>query len=441
MRASGRFELIEQVGVGAFGAVWRARDLNLGRIVALKIPHPGLWTDPADRERFVREARAAAQLTHHGIVTTHEVVSLDGMPTIVSEFVEGQTLQKLIQVRRPTFREAAVLLSAVADALDYAHSMGSVHRDVKPSNIMIETPASSSTEDVASTRPRSLGRPLLLDFGLARSAGEATLTVEGQIVGTPAYMSPEQAAGRGHGVDGRTDVYGLGVVLYELICGEPPFRGSPAALLQQVLHDEPRPPSRLSPRVPRDLETICLTAMSKEAKQRYATAREMGEDLRRYLEGEPIRARPLGAAGRLWRWSLRNRALAALIVLIPAFMIALFAGTLVAAIRFDRDRRKAVNLLGRAVAAERVAKAARARRQSMRCARHYWVRRAQRGWQATPATARRAFAPWSKPPKCAWISPSSTRRSRRSSSTTSRWCNGLPWGGPVHCSRGRLTPN
>jgi WD40 repeat protein/tRNA A-37 threonylcarbamoyl transferase component Bud32 len=339
VRLLGRFQILEQVGMGAFGAVWRARDPELDRLVALKLLHPGLVSSAADRERFSREARAAAQLRHPGIVTVHEVTSLEGAPAIVSDFVEGLTLREFLQVRRLTFRESATLVAQVAEALDYAHQMGLVHRDVKPGNIMIEIrPGQGVGGSLDSPTAAEVLRPLLVDFGLAlRGEAEVTMTLDGQIVGTPAYMSPEQAAGHGHKVDRRSDVYSLGVVLYELLTGEPPFRGSKAMLVYQVLHEEPRPPGRVKEQIPRDLDTICLKAMAKEPGRRYAGAAELAADLRRWLAGEPVRARPLGAPARLARWARRRPALAALLTLSTIGALALLS--LAGALWYNAERR------------------------------------------------------------------------------------------------------
>ncbi len=308
----GRFTVLERLGRGGFGVVYKAADPLLGRHVAVKLPRAGYFTSTEDEERFFREARNAARLQHPHIVRIHEVDRHHGVPYIVSEYIAGRTLADLLSERRLGFRESATLIAEVAEALEYAHQQHVVHRDIKPSNILLD---------------ESL-RPYVTDFGLARRDDlEITITVEGQVLGTPAYMSPEQAAGEQQRVDRRSDVYSLGVVLYHAISGSLPFRGSRRMLVRQVIHDEPIAPRRINDEVPRDLETITLKAMAKEPSHRYATAQEFADDLRRWARGEPIHARPAGRVERTWRWCRRNPVIASLWAAIAVLLLTMVATT------------------------------------------------------------------------------------------------------------------
>jgi WD40 repeat protein len=314
-RQLGRYELRELIGRGGFARVYRAWDPTLRREVAVKVGHAELLSDPGAVERMQREAQSVARLRHPVIVPVYEVGEHDGQLFIVSALVSGPSLAEHLRHNQPTPRQAATWILRIAEGLEYAHQSGIVHRDIKPSNILIDAET----------------QPVLVDFGLARDTDIATtLTLHGDVLGTPGYMSPEQAQGHGHQVDGRTDLYALGVVLYEMLCGKVPFQGNVASVLHKVIHEEPQPPRQLRSHVPLDLETICLKAMSKEPGRRYATAGAMADDLRAYLDYRPISARRLGAIGRLARWCQRNPALATTIA------VALLALAITGAVSYTR---------------------------------------------------------------------------------------------------------
>jgi serine/threonine protein kinase/Flp pilus assembly protein TadD len=352
----GDFRIVREVGRGGMGVVYEAEQVSLGRRVALKVLPFAATMDPRQLQRFHNEARAAASLDHPHIVHVHAVGCERGVHYYAMQFIEGQTLAALIadlrqrsgrpapteeqpttphrpgqpapaadtasraaastertRLDRAHYRRVAELGVQAAEALDHAHALGIVHRDVKPANLLVD----------------ARGGLWVTDFGLAHIQSDARLTMTGDLVGTLRYMSPEQALAKRVVVDHRTDVYSLGATLYELLTLEPAFTGNDRQdLLRQIAFEEPRPPRRVNRTIPAELETIVLKAMEKNPAERYATARELADDLRRYLADEPIRARPAGAGRRLRKWGRRHRAavVASVVVLALALMMLSGAG-------------------------------------------------------------------------------------------------------------------
>ena len=282
------------LGRGGMGLVYKAHHRKLARDVAVKMLLRGGYAGPSELARFMREARAIAALRHPHVVQVFDIGDLEGRPFFTMEYVDGGSLaQRLANVPQPA-QDAAALVATLADAVQVAHERGIIHRDLKPANILL-------TAD---------GTPKIGDFGLARSIAEGPeLTVSGTMLGTPSYMSPEQAIGRRGTVGPATDIYSLGAVLYEMLTGRPPFKAeTPAETVRQVISADPARPLRLNAKIPRDLETICLKCLSKEPQRRYATASALAEDLRRFLRGEPVLARPAGPVERLAKWARRHPA-------------------------------------------------------------------------------------------------------------------------------------
>ncbi len=341
----GDYELLEQVGQGGMGVVYRARQVSLNRPVALKMIRPGVCDGPEARARFRTEARAAARLGHANVVQVHEVGDLDGHPYIALEYVEGGSLAQRLDGTPFAAVDAARLVETLARAVHHAHQRGVVHRDLKPSNILLQLPPAAearghggdnlnpedekvnySDSPPCPHAPAAGLVPKITDFGLAKQldAADGHRTETGAIVGTPAYMAPEQAEGRVRDLGPATDLFALGAVLYELLTGRPPFQGATRLdTLRQVVADVPVSPRSLNARVPRDLETICLKCLEKEPQRRYASAALLAEDLRRFLAGESILARPAGRVERFGRWCRRNPVLAALAA---ALLLSLTAG-------------------------------------------------------------------------------------------------------------------
>jgi TolB-like protein/Tfp pilus assembly protein PilF len=300
----GDYELLEVVGRGGQGMVYRAHQKSLNRTVALKMISVGSWATEAHLKRFRREAEAAASLEHPGIVPIYEVGEREGSCYFSMRFVEGGQLDQVINRKPMSIREAAELISKVARTVHYAHEHGILHRDIKPGNILLDTK----------------GEPLLTDFGLARLVeAESTVTRTKEVMGTPSYMAPEQAVGNNAAVSSATDVYGLGAVLYQLLTGNPPFAGGTTyETIKLVLDTEPRQPRLLNPKIDRDLSTICLKCLEKDPKRRYSSALALAEDLEHWLKHEPIRARHTGIFTRGEKWVRRKPAIAALIAALVA---------------------------------------------------------------------------------------------------------------------------
>ena len=332
LRRFGDYELLEEIARGGMGVVYRARQVNLDRQVAVKLLRDGALASAEDIRRFRAEAAAAAALHHPNIVGIHEIGEHEGQQYFVMSLIEGRDLARLSQTGPLPARRAAELVAAVADAVQHAHERGVLHRDLKPSNVLVD----------------AAGAPHVTDFGLARRLDvDSSLTLSGQVIGTPGYVPPEHATGRSREASPASDIYGLGAILYHLLTGRAPFIAeSPTAVLRQVEELEPVPPRLLNPVVPRDLDTVTLKTLAKEPGRRYASARELAEELRRYLRGEAVRARPTPPAERLWRWARKRPIVASLALLVVLLAAALIANLVSSNVRLDQQRRQAEQVKG-----------------------------------------------------------------------------------------------
>jgi serine/threonine protein kinase len=352
----GRFRIVRELGRGTFGVVFLAADPHLQRQVALKVPRAECLLASELRERFVREARAAAGLDHPNVVAVYEAGEVEGVYYIASAYCPGITLAEWLadNEERTPFRMAAQLLLTLSEAVQHAHSRGVIHRDLKPSNVLLQMHPEASSPTPSEPGALATGGgvsgfqlpfiPKVTDFGLAKLAlarrdqGEpgasatGDQTRSGAVVGTPHYMAPEQASGKNREVGPAADTYALGAILYELLTGRPPFQGETVLdTLEQVRSREPVPPRRLRRHLPPDLETICLKCLAKEPRRRYRSAGALALDLRCYLAGEPILARRTGWARRLLLWLRRNPSLA-VIVCLAVLVLAVVQGAPIGAV-------------------------------------------------------------------------------------------------------------
>jgi hypothetical protein len=327
------YEVESILGRGGMGVVYKARHLALKRTVALKMLAAG-HPHPAERARFRAEAEAVARLQHPNVVQIHEVGESDGRPFIALEYVAGGSLAGRLAARPLPPRDAARLVAALAEAMHLAHSRNLVHRDLKPANVLLAG---------ESDAPAGQCQPKVTDFGLVRQLdADAGQTFEGEVMGTPSYLAPEQAEGRTRSPGPAVDVYGLGAILYECLTGRPPFRGAtPIETLEQVRSQEPAAPSSLNREAPRDLETICLKCLRKEPEQRYSSARELADDLERFVRGEPVAARPVGGLERAAMWVRRNPTVAGLS---SVAALSVMAGAVLSLLFGVEARRKADEL-------------------------------------------------------------------------------------------------
>jgi serine/threonine protein kinase len=374
------YQLLEEIGRGGMGVVYKVRQTSLNRIVALKMLLPGNAT-PDLLARFRTEAEALARLQHPNIVTIYDIGELDGRPYFTMELVAGPNLARLIDGRPQDVATSARLVEVLARTMDAVHQTGILHRDLKPANILLQIPhaetqrrreeekKTEAATDASQTKElvgpglhsssvlcvsaslREVLFPKITDFGLAKDqAAVGKLTQTGIIMGTPSYMAPEQARKTTERLGPGADIYALGAILYELLTGRPPFQGDTTAeTVAQLLFEEPLSPARLRPKLPRDLVTICLKCLEKSPRKRYATALDLAEDLRRFQAGEPIRSRPVGPLERGVRWCRRHPLVAALLLLSAALVMGLVCTVIVYEARLEQEAEAMAELRRRQV--------------------------------------------------------------------------------------------
>jgi WD40 repeat protein/serine/threonine protein kinase len=386
------YEILGELGRGGMGVVYRARQVALNRVVALKMILSGGHAGPDDVARFRREAEAVAQIQHPNIVQVFEVNEVDGLPFFSLEFVDGGSLERKLAGTPLPPRPAAGLVEDLARAMHAAHSRGIIHRDLKPANVLLQESGVQGQESgVRSQESEKKGPnsadswiPKVTDFGLAKRLDDQARTQSGAVLGTPSYMAPEQAGGKSHEIGPACDTYALGAILYECLTGRPPFKAAtPLDTILQVLAAEPVPPSRLNAGVPRDLETICLKCLEKEPARRYATALQLADDLHAFREDRPIAARPVGRLKQAWRWCKRNRTVAALLALVILVLSAGAVTSTILGLKAQANAEEAEVNAGRATAnAQRATENARRANAN--------ARRAEAGETRAAAGERRA---------------------------------------------------
>jgi eukaryotic-like serine/threonine-protein kinase len=362
------YDLLAELGHGGMGVVYKARQQGLNRLVALKMILAANRASDKDLARFNIEAEAVAQLLHPNIVQIYEIGERDGCPFFSLEFVSGGTLAERTAGKPQPPQRAARLVRMLAQAMDFAHRRGIVHRDLKPANILLALPGNVPVPRYIESFPFDVSIPKITDFGLAkRLEGDSGHTRDGAIMGTPNYMAPEQAKGKNKEVGPAADIYALGSILYDLLTGLPPFKGSTIMeTLEMVVNREPVPPRKINALVPGDLSTICLKCLEKDPAKRYATAGDLAEDLRRYLEGEPIQARPCTWIERTLKWTRRRPAAAMLVAVSVLAVLSLSIGGVALALHEMHIVETAHNLQIQAETARTAADAERAKAETQR---------------------------------------------------------------------------